>query len=73
MMILELEHMSVLFGTVLIFSLCALALGLGLLFGGEPPKGGCNGARTSWLKCLACPVRRHTGSCRRSTREESPQ
>lgn len=72
-MTLELEQMTVFFGTVLIFTLCALALGLGILSGREPPKGTCNGAGSSWLKCLACPVRRHAGSCRRASNKESPQ
>ncbi len=62
--------MTIFFGTLIFFTLCALALGLGMLLRGEPLEGRCNGSGTGWLKCLACPVRRRSESCRRASSEE---
>ena len=63
--------MTVFFGTFIVFTLCALALGLGMLLRGEPLKARCNGSGAGWLKCIACPVRRRSASCRTAAGPES--
>lgn len=57
--------MTIFIGTLIVFTLCALALGLGMLLGGNPLKGSCGGAESRRLRCLVCPVRRRQSSCRR--------
>lgn len=45
------------FGTLLIFILCCLALGIGLLLGGRPLTGGCGGKPPGSPRCADCPNR----------------
>lgn len=57
---------SLFIGSLIVFALCCLALGLGTLLGGAPLAGGCGRARGA--DCLGCPNRERTGRCRRSGR-----
>lgn len=63
--------MTIFIGTLIVFTLCALALGLGMLLGGNPLKGSCGGAGSGRLRCLVCPVRRRKSSCGRAHSPES--
>lgn len=63
--------MTMFIGTLVVITLCALALGLGLLLGGNPLKGSCNGAGSGRLKCLVCPGRHRNPACRRTHSPES--
>lgn len=55
---------SLFIGSLIVFALCGLALGLGALLGGTPLAGGCSRARGA--DCLGCPKSDRTGRCRRS-------
>ena len=57
-------------GTLIVFALCGLALGLGALLGGAPLAGGCG--RDTGVGCEACPNRHRSERCRRErVREET--
>jgi len=46
--------MSLFLGTLMVFALCGLGLGLGVLLGGAPLQGGCG---RSVPRCADCPGR----------------
>jgi hypothetical protein len=46
-------------GTLLIFILCCLAMGIGLLLRGRPLAGGCGSKLPGSVRCANCP---HRGS-----------
>lgn len=50
--------MSLFFGTLIIFALCGLGLGLGVLLGGAPLQGGCG---RSVPRCADCLGRNRVG------------
>jgi len=47
--------MAMFLGTFLIVTLCALAMGIGLLLRGQPLKGGCSGGLPGKPRCADCP------------------
>jgi hypothetical protein len=50
--------MMLFFGTVLIVTLCCLAMGVGLLLRGQPLAGGCGGSLPGNRRCADCPHRK---------------
>ncbi len=63
--------MATFIGTLIIVTLCCLALALGLLVAGKPLSGGCGKTLPGKLRCLVCPHRRR-GECKdRSLEGES--
>lgn len=44
-------------GTLLVFTLCCLGLGLGLLLAGRPLRGGCGSHAPNDPRCADCPHR----------------
>jgi hypothetical protein len=49
--------MDILLGTLIIISLCCLAMSLSLLFYGKPFKGGCGNKPPGTSRCETCPKR----------------
>ncbi|MFC1696072.1 hypothetical protein ACFL1C_08115 [Pseudomonadota bacterium] len=47
--------MSVFLGTLIIVSLCCLAMSLGLLLSGKPFRGGCGSKPPGTPRCEGCP------------------
>jgi len=42
-------------GTLLVFTLCCVGLGLGLLLAGRPLRGGCSSHSVNASRCADCP------------------
>ena len=49
--------MGIFVGTLLIVTLCCLAMGIGFLLGGKPLAGGCSGGLPGAARCADCPHR----------------
>ena len=63
--------MSLFFGTLLIFVLSGLAMGIGLLLQGRPLSGGCGSALPGGARCAGCPKRKCHAKNEGKTLEES--
>ena len=50
--------MATFIGTIIIVTLCCIAMGVGLLFTGKPLSGGCGRKLPLKLRCFGCPKRR---------------
>ena len=50
--------MGVFLGTLIIVSICCLAMSLSLLFSGKPFSGGCGSKPPGSPRCEACPKRK---------------
>ncbi len=50
--------MATFIGSLIIVTLCCLAMGLGLLLKGKPLCGGCGEKSADKLRCISCPNRR---------------
>ena len=50
--------MATFIGSLIIMTLCCVAMGVGLLFTGKPLSGGCGRKLPGKLRCFGCPKRR---------------
>jgi len=50
-------------GTLIIVTLCCLALGLGAIFSGKPLSGGCGREMPENGRCAGCPGRQARDGC----------
>lgn len=63
--------MGIFMGTVIIVSICCLAMSLSLLFSGKPFKKGCGNKPPGAPRCEACPKRDQHETDSKDTQGES--
>jgi hypothetical protein len=63
--------MMIFLGTTVVFVLCCLLMGLGLVFSGKPLSGGCGNKPPGSPRCEGCPGGKRTGRNARDLDGES--